>query len=440
MVRVLVAIRLASAASSPELQGLPKTLVCASGREETKLMDLAEAQQLADDILVQERINPEIQYSTGTPVRGPIGTPPPGPAIKQSQFYYAVRSRIEGLRFRSPNFELVSIIYARLTATDKSRFIDFILGRLTSPEAFARLDLPILQTGKWNTCTSETPLIAEFLIRQGIADALIERLRAVPYTPALTQLLLQLRTIVAWDFRRLTSSQLGVLAVEASYIAQQARSTAQADREALRKQSARDPMSVPAASKNTREYVLREVPEVADVLVEQCREARFLYLRESLTVGANLEINQDKIRVSDYLDRLGFPEDLAVSLNEAESLYQEAASGFDFKSSMGHLRAFLENLHLEVCRKVHQLSGGDLPDRWGGTLEFLQNHGLLTKQEKLFVIPFYTLLSDEGVHPLQTRREYARLLRNICIEYGLLLLTKLDTWLNQRTGPEVHPS
>jgi len=35
-------------------------------------------------------------------------------------------------------------------------------------------------------------------------------------------------------------------------------------------------------------------------------------------------------------------------------------------------------------------------------------------------------LSDTGVHPLVAEREYARLMRNMSIEYGLLLLTKVD--------------
>jgi hypothetical protein len=35
-------------------------------------------------------------------------------------------------------------------------------------------------------------------------------------------------------------------------------------------------------------------------------------------------------------------------------------------------------------------------------------------------------MSDAGVHPLIAEREYARLMRNMSIEYGLLLLSKLD--------------
>jgi hypothetical protein len=65
---------------------------------------------------------------------------------------------------------------------------------------------------------------------------------------------------------------------------------------------------------------------MAGAIVDQCREARFLYIKQNLSPGMNLEVNQDKIRVSKYLDQFGFSADLVSSLNEADSLYSTAAS------------------------------------------------------------------------------------------------------------------
>jgi len=48
------------------------------------------------------------------------------------------------------------------------------------------------------------------------------------------------------------------------------------------------------------------------------------------------------------------------------------------------------------------------------------------KQHESFVTALYTLMSDDGVHALGTEREYARLLRNMVIEYGVMFLTMLD--------------
>ena len=55
----------------------------------------------------------------------------------------------------------------------------------------------------------------------------------------------------------------------------------------------------------------------------------------------------------------------------------------------------------------------------------LRSSALLTVQEEKLATALYTLISDEGVHPLFAEREYARLLRNMTIEYGLMFLSKL---------------
>ena len=62
----------------------------------------------------------------------------------------------------------------------------------------------------------------------------------------------------------------------------------------------------------------------------------------------------------------------------------------------------------------------------GETTERLSVEGILLCPEKHFVISRYSLLSDMGVHPVMAEHEYARLLRNVVVEYGLMLLTKLE--------------
>ncbi len=140
----------------------------------------------------------------------------------------------------------------------------------------------------------------------------------------------------------------------------------------------------------------------------------------------NLEVNQDKTTVRTFLEKLGFTQLLIQSLEEAERLYRTAASPFELKSSMGHLRSFLEQLHLQACALAHGKFGGSRASKWGEANQYLRDHDVLTIKEQQFAIQFYALMSDTSVHPLVTEREYARLMRNMSIEYGLLLLTKLD--------------
>ena len=161
-------------------------------------------------------------------------------------------------------------------------------------------------------------------------------------------------------------------------------------------------------------------------ILEECRKSRYLYLKGSLLEGLNIEINQDKEAVNSYLMTLGFTATLASSLDEAERLYSVGGSAFELKASMGHLRSFLEGLHKEILPAAHARFGGALPGKWGEGLLYLRTNGVLSKAEEAFAGSLYTLISDEGIHPLVAEREYARLFRNVVIEYALLLLSKLE--------------
>jgi hypothetical protein len=186
------------------------------------------------------------------------------------------------------------------------------------------------------------------------------------------------------------------------------------------------PKPSPTIESNIVYYVCREVPELCDSVTEACRKAKYLYVKGSLLPGMNLEVNQDKNRVRTFLEKLGFPQLLIESLDEAERLYRTAATPFELKSSMGHLRSFLEQLHLQACTALDKKLGGTLPSKWGEALQYLRDRDVLTAKEQQFAIQFYALVSDTSVHPLVAEREYARLVRNMSIEYGLLLLTKLE--------------
>jgi hypothetical protein len=60
------------------------------------------------------------------------------------------------------------------------------------------------------------------------------------------------------------------------------------------------------------------------------------------------------------------------------------------------------------------------------TVTFFRNYKFFTEQQDKFARGLYALLSDEGVHPLIAEREFARLLRNMVIEYGVMFLTMLE--------------
>jgi hypothetical protein len=96
------------------------------------------------------------------------------------------------------------------------------------------------------------------------------------------------------------------------------------------------------------------------------------------------------------------------------------------KNSLGHLRSFIEHLHRDAAKTISVSAGATVEDRWGPSLVYLRQQGFFTLQHEEFVAKLYTLISDESVHALGADREYARLLRNMVIEYGLMFLTALD--------------
>ena len=62
---------------------------------------------------------------------------------------------------------------------------------------------------------------------------------------------------------------------------------------------------------------------------------------------------------------------------------------------------------------------------WGEWILYLRHKRIFTVQHEQFVAALYTLMSDKSVHPLTADREYARLLRNMLIEYGVMFLATL---------------
>jgi hypothetical protein len=172
--------------------------------------------------------------------------------------------------------------------------------------------------------------------------------------------------------------------------------------------------------------IFKELVSSAGAIEEQCHEARYLYLKGYLLEGLNLEVNQDKEIVQSYLERFGFSKTLIETLGVVEQLYRAPGTTFETKSCIGHLRSFLENLQREAIPNLAVKYGGSAPSRWGDGLAFLREKGFLTKAEEGFASGLYTLMSDEAVHPLIADREYARLARNMVIEYGLLFLRKLE--------------
>jgi hypothetical protein len=194
--------------------------------------------------------------------------------------------------------------------------------------------------------------------------------------------------------------------------------------------SARGPRGGPKV-KNTyyvmgRETEATQIVKSIDGIAKECEQARYWYLKGELQQTVNLEVESDKARVEGFLAKLGFSSDMIKSLNAAENDYKSIANPFELKSCLGHIRSFLEHLHREAAKSIATVAGATVVDRWGDATSYLRQQGFITQQHEAFITSLYTLISDTSVHPLGAEREYARLLRNVTIEYGVMFLTVLD--------------
>jgi hypothetical protein len=375
-------------------------------------MNLRDAIEKAGQILDEERIEPTVDYEISPLITGSAAVF--NSVLERGRRPCRVRENPEEFQFKSGNFDLLCALSDQVPERDRPALFATLSSRIMLTRSYRHRSKEVLGAGAWARCSSELPLVAEFMVRRGDKQLFIRALSEAPPTPGLTLMLRQLEEMIALNLTLFTDQEYTQLPIAMEGVRRQ-----------ITDLKAR-PRPSSTIESNIVYHVCREVPELCDSVTEACRKAKFLYVKGYLLPGMNLEVNEDKNRVRTFLQKLGFPQLLIESLDEAEKLYRTAATPFELKSSMGHLRSFLEQLHLQACAALHKKLGGTLPLKWGEALQYLRDHDVLSVKEEQFVAQFYALVSDTSVHPLVAEREYARLIRNMSIEYGLLVLTKLD--------------
>jgi hypothetical protein len=402
-------------------------------------MELKEAKSKAEQVLIEEQINPTVGYNYQFHVSGHDKDQ----SKKQSQadelgktltsiaktqilateralLHRPVHEDPSEYQFVSRNYDLLVRIFQMLGEKDRSGFVAFLLSKVSDLDTawWARggRNFPF-----WNDRYSYLPLVAEFCVRTGNTDPFIESL-LTPMEPSdgLIMMTMQLSEMVCLNFTVFSDAELERLSEaigELSNVGNKYNWSSKKERGKIVK----NPDYKPEYKRTSDELV-----DAIVALDEQCRKARYLYLKGALEETTNWEIENDKTKITGYLDSLGFDHAMKLSLEAAEQHFGVSASGFELKSCMGHLRSFLEQLHIQACAPIAASAGQPAPTKWGPATLLLRTSGIISVTEEKFVTSLYTLISDEAVHPLMAEREYARIRRNMIIEYGLMLLSVLD--------------
>src|SRR5258708_1057011 len=325
-------------------------------------------------------------------------------------------------QFNSTNYNLLVTLLGRAEETDRPAFLKTIADQIKLFPASLRNKAASYPS--WDSQTSELPLVAEFLIRNGGRRFFIKTLQTCKPSPGVAVMVVQLGDVIALNYPIFSESEYARLSLAVGRL----RSTAYDLIIHIKT------YGYTLGAEHWAQYgfngtaVCQAVCKLCDEVSELCRKAEFLHLENALTENINLEVNQDKYVVEGFLEKFGFSGPLLTALNEAEKLNSSGATELELKSSMGHLRSFLEHLHSEALPQIQETKPIPPPadDKWGTQLTYLRVNDFLSKQEEQFVGGLYAVISDEAVHPLIARREYARLSRNVLIEYALLFLRKLE--------------
>ena len=323
-------------------------------------------------------------------------------------------------KFESSNYSLLVTLLQNLSEADRPAFVSALLEKITDLNtAWA-----VRTSGRfpsWENCFSYLPLVVEFSVRTNHTALLIKSLRkAQRPTTGMVIMFMELQEIISLNFNLFSDTEFVELSDAVGELSN-----------SIAKYIGRRKISGGKLIENPdyKESYAKSAEAVMSRLVaitEQCRKARFFYLKGALQKLPNLEIEADKKKVQGFLVKLGFTGSMLGALNAAENDYTTTATTFELKSCLGHLRSFLEYLHRESAKSIAIASGDTLTDKWGDATLYLRQKGVYTRQHEAFVAALYTLISDTSVHPLGADREYARLLRNVVIEYGVMFLTTLD--------------
>ncbi|MGA2755434.1 MAG: hypothetical protein ABSE53_16885 [Terracidiphilus sp.] len=399
-------------------------------------MKLEEAKEKLLQILEEEQIYPTVGYKdswepSSVRVKQALEEksveallkaydPAPGLENERKSLRRPVYENPNRYKFESSNYSLLVTLFQNLSEADRSAFFLTLLQKIADLDT-AWTARTYARFPTWKNCFSYLPLVAEFCVRTNHTASLIKSLREVQRpTTGMVIMFMELQEMISLNFNLFSDAEFVELSDALGEL-----SNAIGKFTWQRKRSGGRLIENPDYEEGYAEPAEAIMSHLV-AIIEQCRKARFFYLKGALQKLPNLEIEADKKKVEGFLVKLGFTGSMLGALNAAESDYTSTATVFELKNCLEHLRSFLEYLHRESAKSVATTSGDAVSDKWGDATLYLRQKGLYTKQHEAFVATLYTLISDTSVHPLGADREYARLLRNVVIEYGVMFLTTLD--------------
>jgi hypothetical protein len=171
-----------------------------------------------------------------------------------------------------------------------------------------------------------------------------------------------------------------------------------------------------------------KITEQLDKVKRRIDRVRYLRLKKQLLEGENPEVNTDKQVLVSRLGTLGFRKEIIEALHELDTKLYAAGKPLDFKSCMDLLRTIYEEIVEDAAKTVGQKRNKPSPS--GGPFQpwrqYLEDEGILSKDEGDLAQKLYNYLSNAGTHRLGSAPEQVRVSRNMVIELSLMVVGRVQ--------------
>ena len=247
-------------------------------------MTTYEAEQKAQHILARERKEPTVHYESVPVPPAVIGTlyhltPPYWDFLRDSR-PRRLKQNPEEVDFKSESFYLLAGIYDQLSGQDKSTFNAELAMRVGRTNCFHRKPGEILQAGTAKQCSSELPVIAEFLVRKGSKPMFFQALSEADVSPGLTLMLMQLEDMIAFNFTVLTDEEYGELGRFVHQL------------ELRIGEFLQGPSPKQTVESNTFFHLKKELPQAIKNLKEAIEQARVAHIKRTMPVPKPMRVQQ----------------------------------------------------------------------------------------------------------------------------------------------------
>lgn len=138
----------------------------------------------------------------------------------------------------------------------------------------------------------------------------------------------------------------------------------------------------------------------------------------------NPQLNQDEQKVIESIEQIGFPLDLVESLHHIDESVDGANKPMKYRDCMSSIRVFTERLYERIAKELDPDTKVDGKDS-DKAAKLFKEHNLISTDMSALIVALRHYLSNDGTHRLKSRKEDARIAKNMTIELSLYLLTRL---------------